>query len=177
MTFTSNNLAAKVLLFDKIANFVPKISYLCRTMSDKGLTIAIRALVALAVGLLLCACGGRKEMSNQVIVQNEQFTVTADSIIEDTVVAWIPKSNDRIASNLTLARLDSMYGQESVSPVSFVQGRAWRLREKRPTMMPEFKSGLPMVDMLYNMSVEQIADAIDRNGHFIRNNNYSHLRQ
>ena len=43
-------------------------------------------LAALAVSLvLMCACGGRKEMSNLVIVQNEVFTLTGDSIIEDSV--------------------------------------------------------------------------------------------
>ena len=37
---------------------------------------------------LVCSCFGRKEMSNLVIVQNETFTMTGDSIIEDTVFAY-----------------------------------------------------------------------------------------
>ena len=42
-------------------------------------------LAAFAVGaILLCSCGDGKSMSSQVIVQNETFTMTGDSIIEDT---------------------------------------------------------------------------------------------
>ena len=69
------------------------------------------ALAAIAVGFnLLCSCEGRKEMSNQVIVQNETFTVTGDSVIEDTVFAHVIKP-DRIETNITLARLDSLYSK------------------------------------------------------------------
>ena len=37
--------------------------------------------------------GKGKEMSNQVIVQNEAYTVTGDSIIEDSIIdVWKPYS-------------------------------------------------------------------------------------
>ena len=63
-------------------------------LRNKAQSIAVM-LAAIAVGLILCACNKGKEMSNQVIVQNEAFTLTGDSIIEDTIVAWVPKSQDR----------------------------------------------------------------------------------
>ena len=81
-----------------------------------------RVLVAIAVGLILCACGKAKEMSNQVIVQNEAFTLTGDSIIQDTIIAYVPKSMDRIESNITLGYLDSVYHHADSLNLTFVKG-------------------------------------------------------
>ena len=133
------------------------------------------ALAAVAVGFnLLCSCEGRKEMSNQVIVQNETFTVTGDSVIEDTVFAHVIKP-DRIETNITLARLDSLYGKADSGNIRFVHGSIWRMRNQRPSVMPEFESEQPLIDALYNMSVEGIVDAIDRNGRFNVSHNISRL--
>ena len=144
-------------------------------MSDKRLLRVTSVLAVITVSLLLFACGRDKEMSNQVIVQNEMFTVTGDSIIEDTIVAWIPETNDRIASNLTLSRLDSLYGHIDSLDLKFVQKTPWRRSKTRPTMMPEFNSEQPLIDALYEMSIEGVAKGIDRNGIFIAEHNYSRL--
>ena len=82
----------------------------------------ILMLAAIVVGLLMCACGGRKEMSNRVIVQNETFTLTGDSVIEDSVIAFCPTPTS-IESNVSLRRLDSLYGDVDSSQVRFVQGK------------------------------------------------------
>ena len=125
--------------------------------------------------LLLSACGGRHEMSNQVIVQNETFTLTGDSVMEDSVFASAFKP-DRIETNITMARLDSLYRHVDTARVRFVHGRPWRLRQPRPALMPEYHSQQPLVDALYNMSVDYIVDAIDGSGHFaVRQSNYSRL--
>ena len=80
------------------------------------------ALAAMAVSLaLLCNCSGRKEMSNQVIVQNELFTLTGDSIIEDSIYACA--KSDYIETNVSLERLDSLYRQVDSSRVRFVYGK------------------------------------------------------
>lgn len=130
-------------------------------------------LAVVAASVLLCACKD-KEMSNRVIVQNEVFTMTGDSIIEDTVFACM--LNDRIQSNVTLARLDSMYHQVDTDKVHFVKGRQWRMRKNLPAMMPDYDSGQPLVDGLYRMSLDFIADAIDNSGRFTSSqNNYSRL--
>ena len=133
-------------------------------------------LAALAVSLvLMCACGGRKEMSNLVIVQNEVFTLTGDSIIEDSVYACVLPDGS-IKSNVTLARLDSQYSHVDTAQVRFVQGRRWRRQEKRPMMMPVYSSDQPLVDALYEMSVDYIAGAVDNTGRFAPSqNNYSRL--
>ena len=145
-------------------------------MSDKGMTIAIRVLVALAVGLLFYACDSRKEMSNMVIVQNDTFTLTGDSVIEDTVIAWIPESQDRFETNLTLSRLDSLYGHPDDSlDIQFVRDKPWRKRQAKLAMIPSYSSGQPLVDMLYNMSTERIVDGIGKNGSFEVQHNYSRL--
>ena len=133
-------------------------------------------LAVLAVGMfVVCSCTGRKEMSNNVIVQNDVFTMTGDSIIEDTVIAWCP-SPGRIESNLTLSRLDSLYGDVDSSRVSFAEGKHWQLQKKRPVMMPEYSSDQMLVDALYAMSADHIAGAVDKYGRFAPfKNNYSRL--
>lgn len=131
-------------------------------------------LAVIAVGVVLCACGGRKEMGNHVIVQNELFTMTGDSIIEDSVIACCP-TLDRIESNISLDRLDKLYGNVDSLRVQFVQGKPWRKRSKRPIMMPEYSSDQPMIDALYDMSAEGIADAVDGSGRFQVSHNISRL--
>ena len=132
-------------------------------------------LAVIAVScVLLCACHGRSEMSNRVIVQNDSFTLTGDSIVEDTVFALAVKP-DFIETNITLGRLDSLYSHVDTSRVQFTQGRPWRMRQSRPAMIPEYESAQPLVDALYNMSVERISDAIDNNGRFNVTHNISRL--
>ena len=131
------------------------------------------AVIAVSIGLL-CGCGGRNQMSSHAIVQNDSFTVTADSVIEDTVFA-VAVNGDRIETNITMGRLDSLYGHIDPEKVQFTHGRPWRMRQTRPAMMPEYKSDQPLVDALYNMSVERIADAIDNNGRFNVTHNISRL--
>ena len=143
-------------------------------LRNRAQSIAIM-LAAFAVSLLLFACSGRKEMSNQVIVQNEAFTLTGDSIIEDTIVAWVPKSQDRIATNMSVSRLDSIYRNSEVENLKFVSGKSWRMRKTRPAMMPEFSSDQPLVDALYNMSIDGIVDRIDKKGNFMTTFNISRL--
>ena len=139
----------------------------CHTMS---------LLAALAVSMIIvCSCDGRKEMSDYVIVQNEVFTMTGDSIIEDTVVAWCPAPG-HIKNNVTLARLDSLYGHVDSSRVQFVQGKTWTPGNNPPIMMPEYASDQSLVNALYDMSVDYIAAAIDKSGRFApTQNNYSRL--
>ena len=132
-------------------------------------------LAAFAVGaILLCSCDDGKSMSSQVIVQNETFTMTGDSIIEDTVFA-VSSKPDRIETNITIARLDSLYGTFDPAQVQFTHGRPWHKRKQAPALMPEYKSEQPLVDALYNMSIERIADAIDNNGRFNVTHNISRL--
>ena len=133
-------------------------------------------LAAVAVSFsLLCGCGGRKEMSNQVIVQNEVFTLTGDSIIEDSVYACVISDN-RIKTNITTRRLDSMYSHVDTSQVRFIKGKTWRMHDKRPVMMPVYNSEQPLIDALYRMSIDHIADAVDNTGRFSPSqNNYSRL--
>ena len=134
------------------------------------------SLAVIAVGVLvLLACGRGQGMSNSVIVQNETFVLTGDSVIEDTVYACV-KSPDRIETNITVGRLDSLYCHVDSDRVGFVQGRPWRMRSTRPVMMPEYGSSQPLIDALYNMSIDHIVESIDQSGRFsVSNNNYSRL--
>ena len=142
-----------------------------RWISDSVIVLA----VALAL-LVLSGCGGRGEMSGRVIVQNDTFTLTGDSVIEDTVFARALSSRDRIETNLTMARLDSLYRHVVISRVRFDHGRLWRMRQPRPAVMPEYDSPQPLIDALYNLSVDHITDAIDPLGRFaVSQSNYSRL--
>jgi len=131
---------------------------------------------ALILGIVfLCACSGRKEMSSRVIVQNETFTLTGDSIIEDSVFAYA-LTPEKIENNITITRLDSLYRSVDTARVRFVRGKTWKMRQPRPIMMPEYNSRQPLIDALYNMSVDCIADAMDNSGRFaVTQNNYSRL--
>ena len=134
------------------------------------------ALAAMAVSLaLLCNCSDRKEMSNRVIVQNELFTITGDSVIEGRFYACAPKP-DRIESNISVSYLDSLYRQVDTTRVRFVQGKPWRMHKSRPAMIPAYKSKQPLIDALYKMSSDFVADAVDKSGRFAPSqNNYSRL--
>jgi len=113
-------------------------------------------------------------MDKRVIVQNETFTLTGDSIIEDTVFA-VAVTRDRIESNITLSRLDSMYGPVDPERVRFVHDRPWRMNAKHTSLMPEFQSKQPLIDALYNMSVDCITSSIDGSGCFQVTHNISRL--
>lgn len=132
-------------------------------------------LAAIAVSVILCACSGRKEMSNQVIVQNDLFTLTGDSLIEGNVIAYCP-SPDRIESTVSLSRLDSLYAHVDTARVHFIEGKHWRMRKNRPVTMPEYESDQSLINALYNMSVDRITDAVDKSGRFAPSQkNYSRL--
>ena len=136
----------------------------------------LRLVAAVAATILLCCCSDRQQMSNQVIVQNDTFVMTGDSIIEDTVFARALPDGSRIETNIKLARLDSMYGQVGNTQMQFVQSKPWRARQPRPAVMPEYDSSQPLVNALYNMSVDNIAAAIDQSGRFVvSQSNYSRL--
>lgn len=134
------------------------------------------ALAALAVGVcLLCGCSDGKTMSSRVIVQNSTFTMTGDSIIEDTVYATAAKKRERIETNISISRLDSLYGGIDPERVQFVQGKTWHMRRSRPARMPAYESDQPLVDALYNMSLERIVDAVDGSGRLVVKHNISRL--
>ena len=144
-------------------------------MKENLMRSIIMMLVASAVSMgFLCGCNGHKKMSNRVIVQNETFTLTGDSIIEDSVFAVVVKG-DRIETNITINRLDSLYGHVDPEKVQFTHGRPWQIRKNRPAMFPEYHSEQPLVDALYNMSVDKIAGAISNNGQFNVTHNISRL--
>ena len=112
-------------------------------------------------------------MSNRVIVQNETFTLTGDSIIEGTIIAYAPE-RDHIESNLDIKRLDSMYRKVDSARVKFVQGKPWQMNIKRPSELPKYESNQPLVDALYNMSIDCIEQSAT-NGRFDAKHNYSRL--
>ena len=124
--------------------------------------------------ILFCNCGSNSGMSNQVIVQNETFILTGDSIIEDSVFAYAV-TPDRIETNITMGRLDSLYGYIDTAQVIFVHGAPWRMRKPRPAKMPEYKSEQPLINALYNMSVDRIEDCINSSGRFDVSHNISRL--
>ena len=131
-------------------------------------------LAAIAVSLVLFACGD-KEMSNRVIVQNDLFTLTGDSVIQGQFYACA-SAPDHIESNISVSYLDSLYRQVDTTRVHFVQGKPWRIHKNRPAMIPEYKSEQPLIDALYSMSSDFVADAVDKSGRFaVTQNNYSRL--
>ena len=133
-------------------------------MKTECLIRPLLSLMVVAVGMLcLCGCHKGGETTSRAIVQNGRFTVTGDSIIEDTVFACVARKGGRIASNLTLARLQAAYGDSALG-VRFVQGKAWHRRDKRPATLPQYSSEQRLVDALYDLSVDHIIDGIKSDG-------------
>ena len=61
-------------------------------MKTECLIRPLLSLMVVAVGLLcLCGCHRNGELTSHVIVQNERFTVSGDSVIEDTVFACVAR--------------------------------------------------------------------------------------
>jgi len=123
----------------------------------------------------LCGCNTRKPMSDKVIVHNEVFTLTGDSLTEGHIYAHTTTMKDHIETNLTVSRLDSLYHKIDSTKVHFVKGKSWKMRSKRPALMPEYTSDQSLIDALYNMSADRIADAVATTGQFNASHNYSRL--
>lgn len=135
-------------------------------------------LMAVAVSaLLLCGCSGRKPSGDNAIVRNEVFTLTGDSLTEGDIFAHIGKGKDRgIVTNMTVARLDSLYSlADTAARVRFVQDKLWHRRRQRPALMPEYSSGQALLDALYDMSTDGIIDALSPSGQFQVAHNDSRL--
>lgn len=146
-------------------------------MISKRLTISSAMLAAIAVSIvLLCSCHHHNniEMSDQVIVENETFTLTGDSIIEGDIVVCAPNRNC-FESNLDISLLNDKYSNLDTARVKFVEGEAWQMSKKRPPGIPEYNSNQPLVDAIYNMSIDRIEQAVDSNGQFDALHNYSRL--
>ena len=145
-------------------------------MICRGIIGQVFRLMLVVYLLALLGCSGQEEMSGRVIVQNEAFTLTGDSVVEDSVFARAVPSRDFIETNMTMARLDSLYHHVDTARVRFVHGRPWKMREPRPAVMPEYDSSQPLVDALYRMSADYMTDAIDGSGRFaVSQSNYSRL--
>ena len=127
----------------------------------------LAACVAGLLQLSLTGCHDDSQMSGHVIVQNDTFTLTGDSIVEGASTRAVAVSPGRINAIVDVARLDSLYRHVDSAHVRFVEGKRWQLHQPRPVTMPEYSSGQPLVDALYNMSIDHIADGIDGSGRFI----------
>jgi len=132
------------------------------------------ALIILAATLLclLQACG-EKQMSENVIAQSGTFTLTGDSVTQGGIYAYAP-SPDQIISNITTAHLDSLYHNVDSGRLKFTQGVKWRAEKSRPYDLPQYESGQPLIDALYNMATDNI-HRLNGPGHFEPQHNLSRL--
>ena len=138
----------------------------------KSKWVVLMAITVSAV--LLCSCKDHKPMGDNVIVRNEIFTLTGDSLTEGAIYAHAIKDNS-MSTNITLDYLDSIYSNVDTTRLRFVQGKPWQKRRQHPALMPEYNSGQPLIDALYNMSTEGIADAVSPSGQFQVAHNDSRL--
>lgn len=143
--------------------------------------LASTTLTVAAVGLFVLSLGScnrdGQQMAGGVIAQNDVFTMTGDSIIEDTVYATA-EGPDYIKTNVSLQGIEAiahrMMGDSS--EIRVLAGKTWHGRKQRPALMPEYSSPQPLVDATYNMSVDRIADAVSSSGRFlVGKSNYSRL--
>lgn len=109
----------------------------------------------------MTACTGRH--SNRIVVQNENFTLTGDSLIEGDVIATA-STEHFIESTLTRERLDSIAAAYSAttgndrSLPTIVGGKPWHGNDTGNDY-PKYKSRQRLVNALHNMSIDHIAAA------------------
>ena len=119
-------------------------------------------LISLAVVMALASCHGER-MSDQVITQNDAFTLTGDSLIEGGIVATAATPL-HIESGLTRERLDSIAaayarqsGNDGLQP-AFVGGRPWHSTGVNQRY-PQLDMAQHLLSALHNMSIDHIAAA------------------
>ncbi len=124
-------------------------------------TIAAWCLAGIVL-LCLSACGDR--MADRMVVQNNQFTLTGDSLIEGGIIATAATPL-HIESSLTRERLDSIaaayshaVGHDAERVPAFTGGKPWR-SSGMPDGYPAYHSRQRLLEAVYNMSVDHIAEA------------------
>lgn len=138
--------------------------------------ILLLATTVVGCIILSFSCDRKSQTGGNVILRNERFTITADSLIEDSVFAAVSPQGDRIETNITMSRLQQLYGAVDTARVKFVHGRPWRRSNSDAHATPEYSSDQPLVDALYAMSMDHIRTGLDRSGRFIvSESNYSRL--
>lgn len=102
-------------------------------------------------------------MNDRVLVQNDEFIVTGDSVIQGHITACA-STPYHIETSLTMGRLDSIAKSfyqgksEETSKPRFLGGRPWH-GEQPNEQYPRFQSRQSLVNALYNMSTFKLAQA------------------
>lgn len=112
------------------------------------------ALVTACLAALLALSGGscrRQSMSNDVVVQNSHYTVTADSVTEGPWTAWAP-SDYEVVSNYAPHPADTAATQ----PVTY--RHRWRVNGPAEGF-PTYESPHRLVNALHNLSMHDLRAA------------------
>ncbi|MBO4871008.1 MAG: hypothetical protein J5565_03380 [Muribaculaceae bacterium] len=119
-------------------------------------------LLLIVLSVTLTACHG-KRMSDHVIVQNEAFTLTGDSLIEGGIIATA-STPLYIESSLTHERLDSIAnafafitGNEGRQP-AFTGGKPWHADDINTSYL-QLNTQQQLLNALHNMSIDYIEAA------------------
>ena len=116
------------------------------------ITLGIVLLGCLAAQLASCRKGG---MNEHVVSQNEEFTVTGDSVIQGDIVVTA-RTPYYLESTLTMERLDSIE-RTAESHISYHGGRPWQGSDSVHGL-PQYVSRQNLLNAVYNMSCDYIAD-------------------
>jgi len=116
-----------------------------RIFKDVLLVVAVMAL---------CAC--TRHGGDDTLLRTDTFTLTGDSIAQGNVFAFA-KTRDRIETNVTMAWLDSLYGNATdTGRVRFAYGRPWRAHDNPSSRLPQYHSDQMMIDALMNLYTDLI---------------------
>lgn len=130
------------------------------------------ALLAI-IGL---ACCEKQSMSNQVIAQNDEFWVNGDSVVTTDVTVWAPSPYE-LANDLSLTQaeqsLQRLAGCDTV-PYCLSWGRDSRELTSHEDY-PQYQSQQPLIDVLYNLSIDDIANNYSQSGGFNSHDDHSSL--
>ena len=104
---------------------------------------AIAAASVMLTTVLTASCGGTGNGGDDVLLQTEHYTIVADSVLEDSSLAVA----SRDGRSLT-ARYDGVT-------------RVWR-QSARPLNVNRYRSPQHIVDVVYNMSLDEVAAYINK---------------
>ncbi|MBR1882446.1 MAG: hypothetical protein IJ808_05435 [Muribaculaceae bacterium] len=103
------------------------------------------------------------EMSNRVIAQNEEFVLTGDSLAEGSLAVW-SADGLHLESNFIPAALQWALENRGDSTLRLSLGSTWEGATHE--IEPRFNSGEPLLDALWQMSLDHIAGSESLAGGF-----------
>lgn len=124
--------------------------------------------------MVLAGCDGQT-MSNQVVAQNDEFSVTGDSVTQGNIIVCAV-SPQHLESNLNLNTAEQMLQHSAgTDTVPYCMTTGAETRPAASSTYPTYQSQQMLIDALYNLSVADINANHSQNGGFNSHQDHNNL--